>query len=155
MSSPEPAPFLIRSYAPADFPAICAIDRLCFSAAISYTPEEMALGLAQRGSVAYVAESDGQVIAFVLASQNKRRAGHIITIDILPQFRRRGLGGTLLEMAEQRLKASGATRVVLEVSVNNKGALRFYEEMKYAPKRLLAGYYPDGSDAWLMEKSLE
>lgn len=153
MSFPEPAPFIIRNYTLADFHAICAIDRLCFSEAISYTPEEMALGLAQRGAIAYVAESDGQVIAFVLASQNKRR-GHIITIDILPRFRHKGLGRTLLHRAEQRLKARGAARVVLEVNVNNEDALLFYEEMQYSPRRLLAGYYPDGSDAWLMEKTL-
>lgn len=155
MFSPEPAAFLIRDYAPADFRAICAIDQLCFSEAIAYSPEEMALGLAQRGAVAYVAERDGQVIAFVLASQNKRRVGHIITIDIVVEFRRKGLGRTLLEMAERRLKSNGATRVVLEASVSNRGALRFYEEMKYSPTRLLVRYYPDGTDAWLMEKILE
>src|SRR5450759_517750 len=76
----ENPPFRVREYRPSDFPQLCAIDRLCFSEAIAYTPEEIALGLAQPGAFAIVAEAQDaeqqdQVIAFVLAQEKRRRLG--------------------------------------------------------------------------------
>ncbi|MBI2817747.1 MAG: GNAT family N-acetyltransferase [Acidobacteria bacterium] len=153
MSSPEES-FIIREYKPADFQAICDIDRKCFSEAIAYSPEEMAFGFVQRGAFALVAEHSGSIVGFVLAYQKKQPIGHIVTIDILPEFRRAGLGRKFMEIAEEQLKARGATRVILEVSVNNEGAIRFYNALGYATRRWLRSYYPDGTDAWLMEKAL-
>ena len=154
--------FELRDYHKRDFPRLCQIDRLCYSEAIAYTPEEMALGLVQPGAFALVAEVNGQVIAFVLAYQKKQSrgnaagqpVGHIVTIDVLAEFRARGIGNRLMERAEQRLRQNGARRVILEVGTDNQPALRFYKRRGYALKRLLRGYYADGSDAYLMEKAL-
>ena len=157
MSSSKNPPFWVREYRPSDFPQLCAIDRLCFSEAIAYTPEEIALGLAQPGAFALVvegqgAEEQGQVIAFVLAQAKRRGLGHIITIDVRGEFRRLGLGRKLMELAEERLRQRGVSRVLLEVSTQNEHAIRFYQELGYVNRRHLPGYYPDGSDAYLMEK---
>jgi ribosomal protein S18 acetylase RimI-like enzyme len=163
MSSSKNPPFRVREYRPSDFPQLCAIDRLCFSEAIAYTPEEIALGLAQPGAFALVAEAQDaeeqvaeaqkQVIAFVLAQEKRRGLGHIITIDVRDEFRRLGLGAKLMELAEARLRQRGVSRVVLEVSTQNEHAMRFYQELGYVTRRHLPGYYPDGSDAYLMEKA--
>ena len=148
----------LRDFHKRDFFRICEIDRLCYSEAIAYTPEEMALGLVQPGAFSLVAEVSDQVIAFVLAYQKKRSpgnaAGHIVTIDVLAEFRARGIGNRLMELAEQRLRQNGARRIILEVGTENKPALRFYKRRGYAIKRLLSRYYADGSDAYLMEKAL-
>lgn len=152
MSSIEAPFFQVREYRPADFPCLCALDRLCFPEAIAYTPEEIALGLAQKGAFALVAEVRNQVVAFVLAYQTRRFRGHIITIDVRSEFRRLGVGKKLMELAESRLREKGAARVLLEVGVKNEHAIRFYQGLGYANKRLLPAYYPDGSDAYLMEK---
>ena len=154
MSSPKAIAFPIRDYQHADFPALCALDPLCFPEGIAYPPEEMALGLAQRGAFALVAESSGQVVGFILAYRRGRPWGHIITIDVHPDFRHQELGTRLMEHAEQRLKESGATRILLEAGVENETAIRFYEKLGYAIRRLLPNYYKDGSDAYLMEKIL-
>jgi ribosomal-protein-alanine N-acetyltransferase len=154
MSSSNDFSFEIREYRPSDFPQLCAIDRLCFPDAIAYTPEEIALGLAQPGAFALVAEAQEQVIAFVLAQAKRRRLGHIITIDVRREFRRQRLGRKLMGLAEERMRQSGVTRVGLEVSTQNEHAIRFYQQLGYAAKRNLPGYYPDGSDAYLMEKAL-
>ena len=150
--------FELRDYRKQDFLHLCQIDRLCYSEAIAYTPEEMALGLVQPGAFALVAEVNSQVIAFVLAYQKKQSwrnaAGHIVTIDVLEEFRARGIGNRLMERAEQRLRQNGARRIILEVGTGNQPALRFYKRRGYTLKRLLSGYYADGSDAYLMEKAL-
>jgi [ribosomal protein S18]-alanine N-acetyltransferase len=154
MSSTGEPDFDIREYRPADFPAICAIDQACFSEEIAYSPEEMALGLIQRGAFALVAEHDSLVVAFVLASQAKAKVGHIITIDVLSECRGTGVGFRLMTAAEQRLRIQGAERIVLEVATTNDVAIRFYDRFGFAVKRLLPRYYPDGSNAYLMEKQL-
>ena len=93
MNSNEAPSFQVREYDPRDFPQLCAIDRACFAEGIAYTPDEVALGLAQPGAFVLVAEAQGQVAGFVLAYQ-RRQVGHIVTIDILAEFRR--LDGRLL-----------------------------------------------------------
>ena len=145
--------FQVREYRPGDFLQLCAIDRACFAEGIAYTPDEIALGLSQPGAFVLVAEAQGQVAGFVLAYQ-RRQVGHIVTIDILAEYRRQGMGLRLMQLAEERLAQQGATRMVLEVSVQNEGAIRFYEGLGYAARRLLPRYYRDGTDAYLMEKTL-
>lgn len=150
----EEAVFHIREYRPPDFPSLCALDRLCFPEGIAYTPEEIALGLAQRGAFAWVAEIEERVVAFVLAYQKKPLIGHIVTLDVHPDFRRQSIGCHLMDRAEQRLRDRGAERIILEAGVQNDTALRFYEKRGYLRQRLLPRYYADRSDAYLMEKTV-
>ena len=144
----------IREYRPSDFGALCAIDRQCFSESIAYSPEEMALGLAQRGAFALVAEKDGRIGGFALFCRERRQLGHVVTIDILPEYRRSGWGRELMERGEQRLRDQNVSRLVLEVDVRNEAAIRFYERLGFASLRRLSAYYADGADALLMEKDL-
>lgn len=154
MSSNEAASFRTREYRPGDFPTLCLLDQMCFPEGIAYTPEEIALGLAQPGAFVLVAEVENQVVAFLLAYQKKRPVGHIVTIDVHPDFRQRGIGYQLMELAEERLRRGGAMRIVLEVSVENDPALQFYAKRGYLTRRLLPHYYRNESDAYLMEKML-
>ena len=153
MSLREEPPYSLRAYKPSDFLFLCEIDRLCFSEAISYTPEEIAFGLAQPGAFAIVAEAAEKPIAFVLAYRTRRKLGHIVTIDVLAEYRWMGIGKKLMNSTEENLQEKGVTRILLEVSVSNGPAIRFYEGLRYVKKRDLPGYYPDGSDAFLMEKA--
>lgn len=154
MTLDDASPFRVREYTPSDFPHLCTIDRLCFPEGIAYTPEEIALGLAQPGAFALVAVLREGVIGFVLADQKRRSLGHIITIDVRPEFRSQGVGNQLMPLTERRLQQRGALRVVLEVAVQNESAIRFYKKRGYAIRRLLPSYYRDGSDAYLMGKTL-
>jgi ribosomal-protein-alanine N-acetyltransferase len=154
MSSNDRPRIRIREYQHSDFGPLCAIDRQCFSESIAYSSEEMALGLAQPGAFALVAEEDGRVVAFALFCHERRYLGHVITIDILPEYRRMGLGRELMELGEQRLKDFGVSRLVLEVDVRNEQAIGFYERLGYTIRRRLPAYYADGADALLMEKYL-
>jgi len=52
-----------------------------------------------------------------------------------------GLGSTLMDSLEEQARASGATRLALDVSAKNEGARRFYDRRGFAvvsqwPKRL-------------------
>ena len=89
-----------------------------------------------------------------MASVNTRGAGHIITIDVLPEFRRSGLGSKLLTTAEQRLFAAGCDHVHLETAVDNQAAIAFYKRQKYFIQKTTPRYYSNGVDAFVMVKAL-
>lgn len=146
----------LRDYRPEDFDAICQIDRLCFEPGISYDPEEVEGWLGQRGSFVLVAEDGAQarLAGFVLARRTSARLGHIITIDVLPEYRRSGIGKDLMQQAEHRLQAMGVRRIRLEVSVENQAALRFYEKLGYQLAGRIPRYYLDRIDAWAMQREL-
>ena len=154
MSSNNWNGFHFRAYRPADFPRLCELDQVCFSEDVAYAPGEIALALAQPETFAVVAEHGEEVVAFVLALQRRRVLGHIITIDVHPNFRRRGIGDRLMELAQQHLREQGATRLILEVGIYNEPAIAFYGGRGFVRQRVLPRYYRDGSDAYLMEKAL-
>ena len=52
---------------------------------------------------------------------------YLQAIAIDKESRGNGLGAILLDWIEQRARDSGATRLVLDVSASNEGAIRFYE----------------------------
>jgi ribosomal protein S18 acetylase RimI-like enzyme len=103
--------------------------------------------------VTLVAEAKG-IVGFVVADLDRRGNGHIITIDVLPQARRSGLGTTLMNVVEQRLIAARAKRIYLETAVDNAAALAFYKRHGYAVVGTIPRYYLDSIDALVMEKPL-
>jgi [ribosomal protein S18]-alanine N-acetyltransferase len=143
----------IRDYRPDDFPALCEIDRLCFPPGIAYSADDIAMALLERGVFVVVGCEDHNIGGFILARERGGR-GHIITIDVLAQYRRSGLGTLLLDEAHRRLSAAGARRVVLEVSVDNAPAQAFYRRHGYEVSRRLRNYYRDQEDAWQMVKTM-
>jgi [ribosomal protein S18]-alanine N-acetyltransferase len=149
----------LRESGPADFDELWRLDQQCFVSGISYSREELAQYMRIRGAFTLVGElQDGRnaarIVGFVLATLDRRSTGHIITIDVLEEARRRGLGSQLLEAAEARLGEQGCTRVLLEVAVDNHAAIAFYKRHQYAVLKTLPRYYLGTLDALLMDKKL-
>jgi ribosomal-protein-alanine N-acetyltransferase len=103
-------------------------------------------------------KSDAARIVGFLVGQCVRvrgeQIGHIITIDILPEARRSGLGTELMALAEKRLAESGCRRISLEVAVDNTGAIAFYQRHGYSIARVIPRYYNGELDALEMDKKL-
>ena len=57
--------------------------------------------------------------------------GWIYALGVHPKFRRRGIGGALLERAEATLAALGCPKINLQVATSDAGARRFYEARGY------------------------
>ena len=144
----------LRDYEPEDFPTICAIDRLCFPPGIAYSATEIASALRERGIIVVVGEEGGCVAGFVLARRERQGHGHVVTVDVLPEFRQVGLGTALMAEAHRRLKRIGVERVLLETSVENAPAIAFYAKLGYKTLRRLPRYYLGKIDAYLMAKDL-
>jgi ribosomal-protein-alanine N-acetyltransferase len=93
------------------------------------------------------------ILGFLVA-ESRRGTGHLITIDVLPDARRYGLGSKLLTAAEERLQSVSCRRIYLETAVDNLPAIAFYKRHKYSVVRTVPRYYSNGVDAFLLEKNL-
>ena len=150
-SSPHPLP--LREYRPSDFRALWKLDQECFSPEIAYTEEELQHFLDYPGSFTLIDEQDGAIQGFILTHVHKKH-GHVITIDVRADQRRTGLGSHLLRAAEDRLRALGKEAVALEVAVDNRAAITFYNRHGYALVKTIPRYYSNGVDALRMAKAL-
>lgn len=78
----------------------------------------------------------------------------ILTLAVLPAFRRQSLGAALIGHAAASMAALGASAMFLEVSVDNEAALALYRKQGYVSCGLRRRYYHDGSDASVLRQDL-
>jgi len=62
-----------------------------------------------------------------------RTYGYLETIVVAPHYRRKGIGGCLLQKAEEWAISKGATKIQLGVWEFNQAAIHFYESNGYEP----------------------
>ena len=147
--------FRLREFQPADFDPLYEIDQQCFPPGISYSRRELAYYMKLSGVFTRLAETEtktSEIAGFIVAQKHPKGFGHIITIDTLPKFRRHGLGTTLMNDAEGRLRASGCHAVVLETAVDNLSAIAFYKRLGYFVLKTIPRYYQGRLDALMMVK---
>lgn len=152
------AVFLLRGYSPKDLNQLCAIDRQCFPEKVAYAPELMRKTIEEKDTFTIVAEDEtgetaGFIAGFIVAGRTSPRIGHIATLDVAPGFRRDGLGTLLMRTAESQLARIGVRKIRLETATDNP-ARRLFARLGYKRVGRIERYYPDGSDAWVMEKPL-
>jgi ribosomal protein S18 acetylase RimI-like enzyme len=93
---------------------------------------------------------DGQMVGFIAGDPRRTEGlGWIATLGVLPEYRRQGIGRTLLRECEKRLNT---VRLRLCVRLDNSGAIRLYEQEGYSRVGTWTKYYNDGGDALVMEK---
>ena len=149
--SPQPA---IREYRPSDFETLWKIDQACFVRGISYTRRELAFYIARKLGFTLVAERAGRIVGFVVVEYDSQGQGHIITIDIVPEERRSGLGSRLMAAAEERLRSRKCSVVILETAVDNAAAIAFYKRHGYSVIHTIPRYYLNSLDALVLSKDL-
>ncbi len=141
----------IRRAEAQDLPSILAIEEASFSRDLAFPAEILSLLL--DGATTLAAE-DGGLVGFV-AGFVRGDGGKVVTLDVLPERRREGIGRRLMEALEEEFESSGARFSLLEVSAENRGAVALYSKLGYAKAAILEGYYGTGKDALLMVKRLE
>jgi len=143
----------IRRFQSADFDRLWQIDAQCYAPEIAYSKRTFRAFLRLPGAECLVAEENGALVGFILSDRDGP-AGHIITLDVAPEARRKHVGSTLLEAAHASLAAHGVREVELETSVANPPAIAFWQRQGYRACGILSNYYENGEDAYWMSKTL-
>ncbi len=71
--------------------------------------------------------------------------GEVLTLAVLPEMRRRGLGARLLERAQATLATCGITTLFLEVAEDNPAALALYQGSGFTQIGRRPHYYQRGA----------
>ena len=116
--------------------------------------------LAELPEAFIVAEVGGRHVGYIMCktehgfSNFKRlgfvKKGHVVSVAVLDEYRRRGIGRALVEESAKGVVSRGCDEFYLEVRCSNTDAVRLYERMGFAIKQQLGAYYRDGEDAYLM-----
>lgn len=75
------------------------------------------------------------------------KEGHLISIAIDPQYRRKGIGKTLIKRAMETLSFK---KIWAEVRRSNQGALAFYQEIGFRIVGVVSNYYGN-EDAFIVQ----
>jgi len=148
----------IRQFQPSDLDDICIIERLSFPHPWSESEFNLYYRREPQGFLVAVMNEKiiGYVIAEVVSSLDPkkfrfRRRGHLLNVAVNPDFRRKGIGKTLVNTIDAYLQGKGSEDVWLEVRASNSIAKIFYLSMDFEEKGRKHRYYLT-EDALVMVK---
>jgi ribosomal-protein-alanine N-acetyltransferase len=147
---------VVQKASAADLDTLYMIEQICFIKE-AWSKRQIATLLHTPDSVNLTVRENDEVVGFVigLADQHNGMAiGHIVTIDVLPNHRRKGIGMTLLGSIEKEFKRIGIKVCYLEVRENNLAALGLYHKAGYGEFERLENYYSRGGHGVRLEKTL-
>ncbi len=132
------------------------LDQRCFVDGEAYSRDTFDYLLTAPESVAYrVVMQNGAMAGFVIGLLEPDHTGHITTIGIAPEHRRRRLASCLMETIESGFRRRDVRIVRLEVRSSNVSAQKLYLNLGYSVTQRLPKYYSNGGDGLLMVKSLD
>jgi ribosomal protein S18 acetylase RimI-like enzyme len=151
-----------RLYTPADFPALYAVEELCFEPPVRFSRNYMRQLVESPDSATWIAE-DGpepkiELIGFSIVewlAGPDGSAAYIQTLEVHPAYRGRGIGAELLDYAESSARGAGARVIGLHVDVENAAAIRLYESRGYARRGREEHYYARHRAAFAYAKPLD
>lgn len=121
----------IRSFVPADAPAVVALWAECDLTRPWNDPHrDIDRKVALRDDLFLVGVDAGEIVATVMAGYEGHR-GWINYLAVADRCRRRGYGRDLMDEAQQRLVARGCPKINLQVRAANRRAMSFYESLGY------------------------
>ncbi|MCW4047776.1 MAG: ribosomal protein S18-alanine N-acetyltransferase [Candidatus Bathyarchaeota archaeon] len=127
------------------------IEKQCFEKE-AFTKQQIAYLVGDYNSIGLAARVDSEIVGFAIARVDIRRNmrfGHILTVDVVPAYRRKGIARKLLTQIEDILGQKGAKECRLEVRENNAAALSLYEKLGYKKVGKLEKYYGDAHGLYL------
>lgn len=131
------------------------LDQRCFVDGEAYSRETFEYLLTSPESVSYRAVTAGGIMTgFVIGLVEPDHTGHVTTVGVAPEHRRRHLANRLMAEVEQGFRRRNVRLVRLEVRSLNTAAQRLYENLGYTVTQRLPKYYSNGGDGLLMLKSL-
>ncbi len=154
--------FTLRKFVPDDLQNVMQINRICLPE--NYT-DFFFIDLHQRFPETFiVAEENGKIVGYIMCRIEVGlsnfgfgglvRKGHVVSIAVMPQSRRKGIAQALIRRAAEGMGYYKAKQGFLEVRVTNESGISLYKKLGFEITRTINGYYSDGEDAYVMTKKL-
>jgi ribosomal-protein-alanine N-acetyltransferase len=154
--------FALRRFRPDDLEKVTHINQVCL-------PENYStyffMELYERYPETFiVAEVAGEIIGYIMCRIETglpdfgllgiTKRGHVISIAVLPEYQRKGIGEALMRETMVAMRQYKAKDCYLEVRVSNSQAINMYKKLNFETLRTVHGYYADGEDAAIMTRKL-
>jgi ribosomal-protein-alanine N-acetyltransferase len=130
------------------------IEKQCFNQE-AFSKQEIAYLLTDYNSISYLARINDQIAGFIIGRIDIERDqlfGHIITIEVKTEYRRKMVAQKLLEEIEKTIKNKGVKECRLEVREDNTTAIKLYQKLGYKKIAKLENYYSNTHGLYLRKK---
>lgn len=135
-----------------DIEEIAKVDKQCFT--VSWSEKSFRDELQNKLAVYFTAKKDGKCVGYA-GFWNVSGEGGITNIAVLPEYRRMGIGTSLLSELVKEADALSLNILTLEVRKSNIEAQGLYKSFGFDIIGERKRYYRDnGEDAWIMTKML-
>jgi len=130
---------------------LSALEKVCFDQDAWPLLELMGV-LTFPGVVRLKAVVANEMVGFIAGDPRRgEKTGWILTLGVLPVWRRKGIGFDLLRICEEKLELP---KIKLTVRRSNQAALHLYEKLGYRQVDIWSRYYRNGEDGLVLEKNL-
>ncbi len=143
---------IIREFKRPDVKRVLEIEIASFS---DPYPANILVDIYNLGAGFLVAQENNRVVGYIIFWIKYEDEGHLISIAVDKNYRRKDVGSKLVETSLEAFKKFDVKVIKLEVRVGNKGARKFYSKMGFKEENIVADYYEDREDAAIMSKILE
>lgn len=158
----EMSSVIIRKFELKDLDSVIEINRRCLPE--NYPERFFRTIYGELSSAFLVCEINGEVIGYTMGRIesglshfsifHRAKKGHTVSIAILPEYRRRGIGTRLLTRSIEAMIKEGANELFLEVRVSNTTAVKMYQTLGYEIIKEIRHYYRDFEGAYLMAQKV-
>jgi [ribosomal protein S18]-alanine N-acetyltransferase len=148
----------VRRFQPSDLDGVIRINREClpenystlfFMNLYKRFPETFIVAEINREIVGYImCRIETGIPSFKVLGIAKK--GHVISIAVLPEHHRKGIGNQLIKKATRAMVNYKAKECYLEVRESNLPAIKLYKKLGFEVVRSIRNYYADGENAFVM-----
>ncbi len=118
-----------------------------------WTPAKVKRHIRDKDTMVLVASRDGVIAGFAIMRFGDDQA-HLFLLAVQPEFRRKGIGRSMMQWLEESCRTAGIQQVRLEVRASTRGARLFYWQLGFWFLAQVAGYYDRREAAVIMVRSL-
>jgi ribosomal-protein-alanine N-acetyltransferase len=135
--------------------AIASMSRLHIEYGLNWrwTPAKVKRHVRDKDTMVLIASNEGTMAGFAIMRFGDDQA-HLFLLAVSPEYRRTGIGRSMMQWLEKSCRTAGIQAIRLEVRVSNRAAIRFYRNLGYRIIARVAGYYDRREAAAIMARTL-
>lgn len=142
----------MAKYSEHELDELLELERLCYAPQDAYSKEFLRFLLQVSDAHLVRRYSGSRLIGFQLSHLSR---GELITLDVHPDFRHRGIGSQLLGETLAAMRRIHQDHVYCMISVENQSSIALHQKFGFEVDGVLPDYYGKGRDAYLLSIMFE